>query len=64
MRKMAKICVFLKLTLWQLGKRFSRTAFESQGNIQYWIYIYIYIYRYIYIYIIYANLSKKSYKRC
>ena len=44
MRKMVEICVFLKLTLWQLGKRFSRTAFESQGNIQFWIYIYIYIY--------------------
>ena len=38
---------FLKLTLWQLEKRFSRffSAFESQGNIQIeYIYIYIYIY--------------------
>ena len=35
MRKMAKICFFLKLTLWYLEKTFSRyfSAFESQDNI-------------------------------
>ena len=36
MRKMAKICFFLELTLWQLKKDFQDlfSAFESQHNIQ------------------------------
>ena len=36
MRKMATICFFLKLTLWQLEKNVQDlfSAFESQDNIQ------------------------------
>ena len=34
MRKMAKTCFFLKLTSWQLEKRFSKSSFESPDNIQ------------------------------